>query len=92
MNARPKQNDFKTAEEIIAQGAAEEWRRLKDLTRTVTAGKAVDGNPFRWEPYHAYDQDFLQLTNVAPSFSDRGKQTGIARTCGIRFDRHASSA
>jgi hypothetical protein len=87
-----KQNDFKTAGEVITQGAAEEWQHLKDLTRTLTAGKAVDGNPFGWTPYHASDQDFLQLKDVAASFSDRGKRNGIPQTCRIRFDRHASNA
>jgi hypothetical protein len=87
-----KQNDFKTDGEVITQGAAEEWQHLKDLTRTLTAGKAVDGNPFGWTPYHASDQDFLQLKDVAASFSDRGKRNGIPQTCRIRFDRHASNA
>jgi Fic family protein len=85
-----KQTDMRTAEEIVAQGAAEEWQRLKDLTRSLTAGKAVDGNPFTWTPYQASDQDFLQLKDVAASFSDRGKRNGIPQTCRIRFDRHAS--
>jgi hypothetical protein len=85
-----KQNDSRTADEILAQGAAEEWHRLKDLTRSLTVGKAVDGNPFAWTPYHASGQDFLQLKDVAASFSDRGKRNGIPQTCRIRFDRHAS--
>jgi hypothetical protein len=85
-----KQTDMRTTEEIVAQGAAEEWQRLKDLTRSLTAGKAVDGNPFAWTPYQASDQDFLQLKDVAASFSDRGKRNGIPQTCRIRFDRHAS--
>jgi Fic family protein len=85
-----KQNDLRTAEEILAQRAEEEWQRLKDLTRSLTAGKAVDGNPFAWTPYHASGQDFLQLKDVAASFSDQGKRNGIHQTCRIRFDRHAS--
>lgn len=87
-----KQNDFKTAEEVVAQGVAEEWQRLKDLTRTLTAGKAVDGDPFAWTPYQDSDQDFLQLKDVAASFSNRGKRNGVPQACRIRFDRHASSA
>jgi Fic family protein len=87
-----KQNDFKTAEEVVSQGVAEEWQRLKDLTRTLTAGKAVDGVPFAWTPYQDSDQDFLQLKDVAASFSDRGKRNGVPQTCRIRFDRHASNA
>lgn len=87
-----KQNDFKTAEEVVAQGAAEEWQRLMDLTRTLTTGKAVDGNPFAWTPYEGSDQAFLQLKDVAASFSDRGKRNGVPQTCRVRFDRHASTA
>lgn len=87
-----KQNDFKTAEEVVAQGAAAEWRLLRDLTRTLTAGKAVDGNPFAWTPYQGSGQDFLQLKDVAASFSDRGKRNGVPQTCRVRFDRHASTA
>jgi Fic family protein len=87
-----KQNDFKTAEEVVGEGAAEEWQHLKDLTRTLTAGRAVDGSPFAWTPYQGSDQDFLQLKDVAASFSDRGKRNGIPQTCRIRFDRHASNA
>jgi hypothetical protein len=87
-----KQNDSKTAEEIVAEGAAAEWQRLKDLTRSLTAGKAVDGNPFVWTPYRTHEQDFLQLKNVAASFFDRGQCNGIPLGCRIRFDRHASSA
>jgi Fic family protein len=78
-----KQNDFKTAEE---------WQRLMDLTRTLTTGKAVDGNPFAWTPYEGSDQAFLQLKDVAASFSDRGKHNGVPQTCRVRFDRHASTA
>lgn len=87
-----KQNDFKTAGEVVAQGAAEEWQRLRDLTKTLTAGKAVDGNPFAWTPYHGSGQDFLQLKDVAASFSDRGKRNGVPQMCRVRFDRHASTA
>jgi len=87
-----KQNDFKTAEEVVAQGAAEEWQRLIGLTRTLTAGKAVDGNPFAWTPYQGSDQEFLQLKDVAASFSDRGKRNSVPQTCRVRFDRHASTA
>lgn len=58
----------------------------------MTAGKSIDGNPFAWTPYHAADQDFLQLKEVAASFSDKGKRNGISQTYRIRFDRHASSA
>jgi Fic family protein len=85
-----KQNDLRTAEEILTQGAEEEWQRLKDLTRLLTAGKAVDGNPFAWSPYYVSGYDFLQLKDVAASFSDEGKRNGIPQTCHIRFDRHAS--
>ncbi len=87
-----KQNDFKTAADVVAQGAAEEWQRLRDLTRTLTAGKTVDGNLFAWTPYQGSGQDFLQLKDVAASFSDRGKRNGVPQTCRVRFDRHASTA
>lgn len=87
-----KQNDFKTAAEVVVQGAAEEWQRLRDLTRALTAGKAVDGNPFAWTPYQGSGQDFLQLKDVAASFSDRGKRNGVPQTCRVRFDRNASTA
>lgn len=87
-----KQSDFKTAEEVVAQGAAAEWQHLRDLTRTLTAGKIVDGNPFAWTPYQGSGQDFLQLKDVAASFSDRGKRNGVPQTCRVRFDRHASTA
>jgi hypothetical protein len=83
-------NDLRTAEEILAQGANEEWQRLKDLTRSLTAGKAVDGSPFAWTPYRASGQDFLQLKHVAASFSDQEKRNSITRTFRVRFDRHAS--
>ena len=90
LQEREAKQNVRAAEEIVAQGAAEEWQRLKDLTRSLTAGKVVHGNPFAWTPYHASDQDFLQLKDVAASFLDRGKRNGIPQTCRIRFDRHAS--
>ncbi len=89
---KAKQNDSKTAEEVLAQEVSEEWQRLKNMTRTLTAGKAVDGVSFAWTPYQGSDQDFLQLKDVAASFSDRGKRNGVPQPCRIRFDRHASSA
>ncbi|MDQ2832379.1 MAG: Fic family protein [Acidobacteriota bacterium] len=87
-----KQNDFKTAEEVVAQGTADEWQRLIGLTRTLTAGKAVDGNPFAWTPYQDSDQDFLQLKDVAASFSQQGKRNGLSPIRRVRFHRHASTA
>ncbi len=85
-----KQNDSRTAEEILGQGAGEEWQRLKDLTRSLTAGKAVDGKPLCVDPLSGFRPGFLQLKDVAASFSDRGKRNGIPQACRIRFDRHAS--
>jgi Fic family protein len=87
-----KQNDFKTAEEVVAQGTADEWQRLIGLTRTLTAGKAVDGNPFAWTPYQDSDQGFLQLKDVAANFSEQGKRNGPSGIRRVRFDRHASTA
>lgn len=52
----------------------------------------MDGNPFAWTPYQGSGQDFLQLKDVAASFSDRGKRNGVPQTCRVRFDRHASTA
>jgi len=86
-----KQNDHKNAEDIVAQGVAAEWQRLKDLTKSLTAGKTVDGNSFEWTPYRTHYSDFLQLKNVAASFFDGAKRNGIPQTCSIRFDRQASS-
>ena len=85
-----KQNQFGTAEEVIAQGAATEWKSLKDATKALTAGKAVDGNPFQWAPYSSPYPDFLQLKDVAAIFIDRGIRNGIPQACSIRFDRNAS--
>jgi|GEM_PF-87803 len=85
-----KQSDLTTAEEAFVQGAAQEWQHLRDLTRSLTAGKAVDGNPFAWTPCRDSDQDFLQLKDVAASFSDRGRRNSIPRTYRIVFDRHPS--
>jgi Fic family protein len=87
-----KQNDVKTAGEVVTQGASAEWERLKDATNALTAGKSVDGNSFAWTPYHASEQDFLQLKDVAASFSDRRQQNGVLKACFVRFDRHASTA
>jgi Fic family protein len=85
-----KQNKLWNAEEVIARGASAEWQRLKDATRVLTAGKAIDGNPFAWAPYSAPYPDFLQLKNVAAIFIDKGIRHGIPQTCNIRFDRNAS--
>jgi len=87
-----KQSDVRTSEEVVAQGAVREWERLKDATKTLTAGKVVDGNPFAWTPYPGYEQDFLQLKDVAATFSDRGIRNGVPQACTLRFDRHASNA
>ena len=85
-----KQDQFRSAEEVIAQGAAVEWKSLKEATKALTAGKAVDGNPFQWAPYTAPSPDFLQLKDVAAIFIDRGIRNGIPQACSIRFDRNAS--
>lgn len=85
-----KQDQFRSAEEVIAQGSAAEWKSMKDATKALTAGKAVDGNPFQWAPYSAPYPDFLQLKDVAATFIDRGIRNGIPQACSIRFDRNAS--
>jgi hypothetical protein len=84
------QNQFRSAAEVVAQGAAAEWQHLKDATKALTAGKAIDGNWFEWAPYSTLYPDFLQLKNVATTFIDRGTRNGIPQTCSIRFDRNAS--
>ena len=85
-----KQNQFITSEEVIAQGVAAEWKRVKDAAKDLTVGKAVDGNPFQWAPYSAPYPDFLQLKDVAAIFIDNGIRNGVPQACSIRFDRNAS--
>jgi hypothetical protein len=85
-----QQNGRRTAEDIVAHGVAAEWQRLKDATKSLTAGKIIDGNPFQWSPYTAYYSDFLQLKNVAALFFDKGSRNGIPQSCSVRFDRNAS--
>src|ERR1035437_7691767 len=85
-----KQNRFRSAEEVVAQGAAAEWQHLKDATKALTAGKAIDDTRFEWAPYSTLYLDFLQLKNVAATFIDRGTRNGIPQTCSIRFERNAS--
>jgi Fic family protein len=87
-----KQIQSLSAAEVVAQRAAAEWRHLKDLTKALTAGKAIDGNSFQWAPYSGPYPDFLQLKNVAATFIDRGARNGIPQGCCIRFDRNASVA
>jgi hypothetical protein len=87
-----KKNQSLTAADVVAQRAAAEWRHLKDLTKALTAGKAMDDNPFVWAPYNAPYPDFLQLKNVAATFIDRGTRNGIPQNCSVRFDRNASVA
>ena len=64
---------------MLAQGTKAEWQRLKDATRSVTAGKNLDGNPFEWSPYLAYYTDFLRLKDVAASFLDRGSEMAFRK-------------
>jgi hypothetical protein len=66
-----QQNGQRTAEGIVAHGASTEWQRLKDATKSLTAGKAIDGNLFQWSPYTSHYSDFLQLKNVAALFFDK---------------------
>ena len=84
-----QQSDGKTAEQIVMEGTAREWQHLKDQTRTLTAGKEVDGSKFEWAPYSAYYPDFLRLKEVAASFYDRGQRNGVPQDCSIRFDRRS---
>lgn len=86
-----KQIKFRSAEEVVAQGAAVEWQHLKDATRAITAGKSIDGNPFKWAPYSALYPDFLQLKDVAAVFTDKGTRDGIPQKCTIVFNRNAST-
>jgi Fic/DOC family len=85
-----KKNQSLNAADVVAQRAAAEWRHLKDLTKALTAGKAIDDNPFVWAPYNAPYPDFLQLKNVAATFIDRGTRNGVPQNCSVRFDRNAS--
>lgn len=87
-----QQSQQKTAEEILASGAAKEWQRLKDITRTVTTGKEVDGNKFEWAPHSASSPDFLRLREVAAIFYDRGQRNGVPQQCRILFDRPSPEA
>ena len=85
-----QQNGRSTAEDIVAHGAAAEWQRLKDATKSLTAGKTIDDNLFQWSPYTAHYSDFLQLKDVAALFFDKGNRNGIPQSYGVRFDRNAS--
>ena len=85
-----KQNQTKSTEGVVVQGAAAEWQNLKDATKSLTLGKTVQGNQLEWRPYSAYYPDFLQLKNVAAIFIDRGIHNGVPLACSIRFDRNAS--
>jgi hypothetical protein len=87
-----KLQNQRSAEDVLAQETKAEWQRLKDATRSVTAGKNLDGNPFEWSPYHAYYTDFLRLKDVAASFLDRGERNGIPQGCSIRFDRRSPAS
>lgn len=86
---KAQQRDHKTAEEVVVEGTAREWQRLKDVTRILTAGKEVDGHKFEWAPYSGYYPDFLRLNDVAASFYDRGERNGVPQGCSIRFDRRS---
>ena len=86
---KAQRSGHKPAEQIIAEGAAREWQRLKDITRTLTGGKDVDGNKFEWAPYSAHYSDFLRLKDVAASFYDWGQRNGVPQDCSIRFDRRS---
>jgi Fic family protein len=92
MQREAKQSGQKDSQTVLGEGVATEWRRLKDITKSMTAGKKVDGNPFEWAPYGAHYPDFLQLKDVAASFFDRGSQNGVPQACSIRFDRRAAAA
>lgn len=85
-----RQNQTRSTEEVVVQGAAAEWQNLKDATKALTSGKTIEGNRLEWRPYSAYYPDFLQLKNVAAIFIDRGTRNGIPQACSIRFDRNAS--
>jgi hypothetical protein len=84
------QNQTRSTEEVVVQGATAEWQNLKDATKALTSGKTVEGNRLEWRPYSAYYPDFLQLKNVAAIFIDRGIRNGVPLACSIRFDRNAS--
>jgi len=85
-----RQNQTRSAEEVVVQRAAAEWQNLKDATKALTSGKTVEGNRLEWRPYSACYPDFLQLKNVAAIFIDRGIRNGVPQACSIRFDRNAS--
>jgi Fic family protein len=85
-----KQNQLRSAGEVVARGAEAEWQRLKDATKALTAGKIIDGNRFEWAPYSTPYPDFLQLKDVAATFIDGGTRNEIPQTRSIRFDRTAS--
>jgi len=85
-----RQNQTRSTEEVVVQGASAEWQNLKDATKALTSGKTVEGNRLEWRPYSAYYPDFLQLKNVAAIFIDRGIRNGVPQACSIRFDRNAS--
>jgi Fic family protein len=87
-----KQSGQTDSQNLLIKGVAPAWRRLKDTTKAMTAGKQVDGNPFEWAPYDAYYPDFLQLKDVAASFFDRGSRDGVLQGCSIRFDRRAAAS
>jgi hypothetical protein len=86
-----RQNQTRSAEEVVVQRAAAEWQNLKDATKALISGKTVEGNRLEWRPYSACYPDFLQLKNVAAIFIDRGIRNGVPQACSIRFDRNASS-
>jgi hypothetical protein len=89
MEREAKQSGAKYSPTVLAGGAAAEWQRVKDITRSMTAGKKIDGNPFEWTPYSAYYPDFLRFKDVAASFFDNGNQNGVPQACRIRFDRRS---
>ena len=56
-----RENDLDDcSEEILAQGARRgvATPMKVDLTRSLTAGKAVDGNPFEWKPLSRFRSGF----------------------------------
>lgn len=73
--------------EVLAAGAAMEWKRLKQRVRELAEGESYNGEPFLWSPYPAPYPEFLHVGKVAVSFHDRGLQGGIPQKCMISFGR-----
>jgi hypothetical protein len=81
-SAQEAQTNRLQNQRFLAEHAKAEWARLKNLVREKSAGKSVDGSPFRGTG------GSLVLNNVAASFDDGMVVNQIPRHTSIVFSRN----